>query len=106
MTRSGRYPLEVRERAVRLVLDHRDQYTSEWAAITSIAAKCGMTAETLRKWIRRAQVDSGVRQGVTSDERERLRELERENRELRRANEILKAASAFFARELDPRLPR
>ena len=106
MTRSGRYPSEVRERAVRLVMDHRDQYTSEWAAITSIAAKCGMTAETLRKWIRRAQVDSGVRQGVTSDERERLRELERENRELRRANEILKAASAFFARELDPRLPR
>jgi len=87
-------------------MDHRDQYTSEWAAITSIAAKCGMTAETLRKWIRRAQVDSGMRQGVTSDERERLRELERENRELRRANEILKAASAFFARELDPRLPR
>jgi len=87
-------------------MDHRDQYTSEWAAITSIAAKCGMTAETLRKWIRRAQVDSGVRRGVTSDERERLRELERENKELRRANEILKAASAFFARELDPRLPR
>jgi len=106
MTRTGRYPSEVRERAVRLVMDHRDQYTSEWAAITSIAAKCGMTAETLRKWIRRAQVDSGMRQGVTSDERERLRELERENRELRRANEILKAASAFFARELDPRLPR
>ena len=86
--------------------EHRDQYTSEWAAITSIATKCGMTPETLRKWIRRAQVDSGSRQGVTSDERERLRELERENRELRRANEILKAASAFFARELDPRLPR
>ena len=106
MTRSGRYPLEVRERAVRLVAEHRDQYTSEWAAITSIATKCGMTPETLRKWIRRAQVDSGARQGVTSDERERLRELERENRELRRANEILKAASAFFAREFDPRLPR
>ena len=106
MTRSNRYPVEVRERAVRLVREHREQYTSEWAAITSIASKCGMTPETLRKWIRRAQVDSGVRQGVTSDERERLRELERENRELRRANEILKAASAFFARELDPRLPR
>ena len=105
MTRSGRYPLEVRERAVRLVTEHRDQYTSEWAAITSIAAKCGMTPETLRKWIRRAQVDSGARRGVTSDERERLRDLERENRELRRANEILEAASAFFARELDPRLP-
>ena len=106
MTRTGRYPSEVRERAVRVVTEYRDQYTSEWAAITSIATKCGMTPETLRKWIRRAQVDSGSRQGVTSDERERLRELERENRELRRANEILKAASAFFARELDPRLPR
>ena len=106
MTRSSRYPEEVRERAMRLVMDHRDQYTSEWAAITSIAATCGMTAERLCKWIRRVQVDSGVREGVTSDERERLRELERENRELRRANEILKAASAFFARELDPRLPR
>ena len=106
MTRSKRYPAEVRERAMRLVTEHRDQYTSEWAAITSIAEKCGMTPETLRKWIRRAQIDSGSRQGVTSDERERFRELERENRELRRANEILKAAAAFFARELDPRLPR
>ncbi len=106
MTRSNRYPAEVRERAVRLVTEHRDQYTSEWAAITSIATKCGMTPETLRKWIRRSQVDSGARRGVTSDERERLRVLERENRELRRANDILKAASAFFARELDPRLPR
>ena len=105
MTRTGRYPSEVRERAVRLVMDHRDQYTSEWAAITSIAAKCGMTAETLRKWIRRGEVDSGVRQGVTTEEKERLRELERENLELRRVNEILKAASVFFARELDPRLP-
>ena len=106
MTRSSRYPAEVRERAIRLVVDHRDQYTSEWAAITSIADKGGMTPETLRKWIRRDQVDSGSRQGVTTDERERLRALERENKELRRANEILKAASAFFARELDPRLPR
>ena len=106
MTRSGTSPLKLRDRTVRLVTEHRDQYTSEWAAITSIATKCGMTPETLRKWIRRAQVDSGAHQGVTSDERERLHELERENRELRRANEILKAASAFFARELDPRLPR
>ena len=80
MTRSSRYPAEVRERAIRLVVDHRDQYTSEWAVITSIVDKCGMTPETLRKWIRRAQVDSGSRQGVTSDERERLRELESENR--------------------------
>ena len=106
MTRSKRYPSEVRERAMRLVQEHRDQYTSEWAAITSIAEKCGMTPETLRIWIRRDQVDSGSRQGVTTDEKNRVRELERENKELRRANEILKAAAAFFARELDPRLPR
>jgi transposase len=91
---------------VRLVLDHRREYPSEWAAITSIAEKCGMTTETLRKWVRRAQDDAGSRPGLSTDERGRLKELERENRELRRANEILKAASAFFARELDPRLPR
>ena len=106
MTRSNRYPSEVRERAMRLVQEHRDHYTSEWAAITSIAEKCGMTPETLRIWIRRDLVDSGSRQGVTTDEKNRVRELERENKELRRANEILKAAAAFFARELDPRLPR
>ena len=92
--------------AVRLVLEHRHDYPSQWAAISLIAAKCGMTAETLRKWIRRVEVDTGTRPGLTTDEWERLRGLERENRELRRANEILKAASAFFARELDPRLPR
>ena len=75
-------------------------------AISSIATKCGMTPETLRKWVRRAEVDAGARPGLTNAERQRLVELERENRELRRANEILKAASAFFARELDPRLPK
>ena len=91
---------------MRLVLEHQHDYRSQWAAISSIAAKSGMTAETLRKWVRRAEVDGGARPGLTSKERERLQELERENRELRRANEILKAASAFFARELDPRLPR
>ena len=106
MERVGRYPAEVRERAVRLVREHRGDYPSEWAAITSIAGKCGVGSETLRKWVRRTEVDTGQRPGLTSDERERLRQLERENRELRRANEILKAASAFFARELDPRLPR
>ena len=98
--------MEMRERAVRLVLEHQGEYPSQWAAIGSIATKCGMTPETLRKWVRRAEVDGGARPGLTSDERRRLTELERENRELRRANEILKAASAFFARELDPRLPR
>ena len=98
--------MEIRERAVRLVLEHLGEYPSQWAAISSIATKCGMTPETLRKWVRRAEVDGGARPGLTSDERRRLAELERENRELRRANEILKVASAFFARELDPRLPR
>ena len=106
MTRPGRYPMEVRERAVRLVREHEGEYPSQWAAITSIATKCGMTPETLRKWVRGAEVDSGVRPGLTTEERQRLQTLERENSELRRANEILKAASAFFARELDPRLPR
>ena len=94
---SARYPQELRERAVRMVMEHRKEYPSEWAAICSLAEKFGVTAETLRKWLRRAEVDGGQRPGVTSAERERVRELEREVRELRRANEILKAASAFFA---------
>ena len=97
MTRAARYPVEVRERAVRLVLEHTGEYASQWAAITSIASKCGMTPETLRQWVRRAEVDAGARQGLTTDERQRLTALERENRELRRANEILKSAAAFFA---------
>ncbi len=101
-TKGKRYPVEVRERAVRLVLEHRGEYQTEWAAITSIAQKCGMTAETLRKWVRQVEVDGGRRPGVSSEEAQRIKELERENKELRRANEILKAASAFFARELDP----
>jgi transposase-like protein len=91
---------------MRLVREHRDEHPSEWAAIGSIAGKLGMTPETLRKWLRRDAVDHGQRPGVTSSERGRVRELERENRELRRANEILKAASVFFARELDPRLSK
>ena len=103
---SRRYPPELRERAMRLVREHRDEHPSEWAAIGSIAKKLGMTPETLRKWRRRDAVDHGQRPGMTSSERERVRELERENRELRRANEILRAASVFFARELDPRLPK
>ncbi len=105
MTRATRYPPELRERAMRLVREHRDEHPSEWGAIASIAKKLGMTPETLRKWLRRDAVDHGPRPGITSSERERVRELEREVRELRRANEILKAASVFFARELDPRLP-
>jgi transposase len=106
MTRATRYPPELRERAMRLVREHRGEHPSEWAAIQAIAGKLGMTPETLRLWLRRDEVDHRQRPGVTSGERERIRELEREVRELRRANEILKAASAFFARELDPRLPK
>jgi transposase len=100
------YPREIRERAVRMVLEHQQDYESQWEAICSVAEKLGPTAETVRKWVRRAEIDGGVRPGVTSVEAERIRQLERENRELRRANEILKAASAFFARELDPQPPR
>jgi transposase len=96
----------MRERAVRMVLEHQGEYGSQWEAICSVAEKLGPTAETVRKWVRREEINGGVRPGLTDDERVRIRELERENRELRRANEILKAASSFFARELDPRLPR
>ena len=103
---SRRYSPEVRERAVRMVFEQQHAYASQWAAIVSFAAKIGCTPETLRSWVRRAEVDEGRRAGVTSDERARLRELERENRELRRANEILKSASLFFATELDGRQRR
>ena len=105
MGRRARYPQDMRERAVRLVFDHREQYSSQWAAITAIASNIDVSPETLRKWVRRAEIDGGVRAGLTTDERERMRSLEREVKELRRANEILKAASALFARELDPRWP-
>ena len=100
---SRRYSPEVRERAVRMVFEHQHEHGSQWAAIVSFAAKIGCTPETLRNWVRRAEVDGGRRAGVTTDERSRLKELERENRELRRANEILKSASLFFATELDGR---
>jgi transposase len=102
MGKSKRYPPEVRERAVRLVLEHREEYSSMWAAVSSIAAKFGCTAQTLQGWVRQAEIDGGVRRGTSTSDAERIKELERENRELRRANDILKAASAFFARELDP----
>jgi len=101
MPRKSPYPPEVRERAVKMFVEHRHEYSSEWAAMTSVASKLGMTAETLRSWVRRAQVDGGRRPGLTTDERQRMKELEREVKELRRANEILKAASVFFATELD-----
>jgi transposase len=104
MGRQGKYPAEVRERAVRLVLEQQPEHESQWAAIESIAAKMGCTPETLRKWVRQAERDEGQRPGLTTSERERLKELERENRELKRANEILRKASAYFAQaELDRR---
>lgn len=99
MTRRGRYPDEIRERAVRMLFEHRHEYPTEWAAIQSISEKVGVHKETLRIWVRRAQVDASQRPGLTTDERERLKQLERKNRELPRANEILKSASAFFAAE-------
>jgi len=101
---SAKFSSEVRERAVRMVLEHRSEHASQWAAIVSIAAKIGCTAQTLNEWVKKAEVDSGRKAGVTSDERERLKALERENRELRQANEILRKASAYFAQaELDRR---
>ena len=102
MSSRSPYPADLRDRAVRLVLETEDQYPSRDAAIKSIAAKLGIgTAQSLRNWVRQAEVDAGARPGTSTAEAARIRELERENAELRRANEILKAASAFFAAELD-----
>ncbi len=104
MARSSRVSQEVGERAVRMVFEHEGEYASQWEAIRSIAEKIGCSAETLRKWVRQTEVDSGRRGGLTSEEQARIKELERENRELRRANEILRKASAYFAQaELDRR---
>jgi len=102
MARRNRYSAEVRERAVRMVVEHEREYDSQWSAIVSIATKIGCSPETLRKWVRRMEVDTGMRDGLTTEDRARIKELERENRELRRANEILRKASAYFAQaELD-----
>jgi transposase len=104
MKKATRYSPEVMERAVRMVFEHREQHTSQWAAIESIAAKIGCTGETLRRWVRQRERDTGTREGVTSAEHERIKSLEREVRELRQANEILRKASAYFAQaELDRR---
>jgi transposase len=102
MKKISKYSPEVRERAVRMVREHQEEHESQWAAISSIASKIGCTAETLRKWVRQAERDQGKGEDLSSSERERLKVLERENRELKRANEILRLASAFFAQaELD-----
>jgi len=105
MNKSNKFSPEVRERAVRMVQEHRSEYPSLWATIESIAPKIGCVPQTLNEWVRKYEVDSGLRDGVTSEERERIKSLEREVKELRRANEILKLASAFFAQaELDRKL--
>ncbi len=104
MRSRNRFSQEVRERAVRMVFEHKGDYGSEWEAIGSIAEKIGCAPETLRKWVRQTEIDSGRRGGLTSEEQARIKELERENRELRRANDILRKASAYFAQaELDRR---
>ncbi len=103
--KSNRFSPEMRERAIRMVQEHRGEYPSLWAAVESIAPKVGCVPNTLLEWVKKVEVDSGQREGITTSEREQLKSLERENRELRRANEILKLASAFFAQaELDRRL--
>ena len=105
MSKVKRYSPEVRERAVRMLFEHEKDYESRWAALVSIASKIGCTAETLRSWVKQIEIDTGQRDGMSSDDRTRLKALEKENKELRRANEILKTASAFFAAaELDRKL--
>ena len=105
MNQTRKYSAEVRERAVRMVLEHERHYESQWGAIRSIAEKIGCPAESLRKWVRQAERDQGLRPGLTTEERQRLGQLERENRELWRANEIRRKASAYFVQaELDRRV--
>ncbi len=105
MRKPTKFSPEVRERAVRMVSEHRGEHESQWAAICSIATKIGCTAETLRRWLRQHERDVGLRDGVTTAERDRIKALEREVRELRQANEILRKASAYFAIDGRPRLP-
>ena len=105
MNKSNKFSPEVRERAVRIVQEHRGEYPSLWAAVESIAPKIGCVPATLLEWVKRVEVDAGARPGTTTAEMQRIKDLERENKELRRANEILKTASAFFAQaELDRKL--
>jgi len=105
MNKSNKFSPEVKERAVRLVQEHRGEYSSLWAAVESIAPKIGCVPQTLLEWVKRAEIDNGERPGTTTAEAQRLKELERENKELRRANDILRTASAFFAQaELDRKL--
>lgn len=99
----SKYDEQTKAKAVRLVTEHVQDYDSEWAAITAVAGRLGMTPETLRRWVRQAQVDSGSADGVTSESAREIRELKRKNAELERTVEILKAATSFFARESDPR---
>jgi transposase len=101
-----RYPPELRERAVRMVREAVAEGGESFGVVTRVARQLGIGSESLRNWVKQAEIDGGQRPGVTTEERRRIAELERENRELRRANEILKAAASFFARELDPRLPK
>ena len=106
MKQSKRYAPEVRERAVRMVFDHEREYSSQWSTSNSIAEKIGCTSETLRKWVRQAERDRGLRAGFTTDDKRRIKDLERENKELRQINEILRKASAFFAQAELGRRPR